>query len=264
MPELAEVEHVCRLLRREAAGHVITDVSVVEDSIVYGGVSPRTVSGRLKGRMLVDLHRRGKYFWMELDRRPWPLFHFGMTGWVDIYRAASERPRFLKLELVFDHGLHAGFRDARRLGRIKLLDDPAHEPPVNRLGFDPWHNPPALAEVYALLRRRKAPIKAVLLDQKVFAGIGNWLADEILFQARIDPRRRADMLSETDARAIHRVMKRVVRKAVEVDADDSRFPPGWLFHVRWGRKNAQTRDGHTIRYIEVGGRTTAWVPALQK
>jgi formamidopyrimidine-DNA glycosylase len=105
----------------------------------------------------------------------------------------------------------------------------------------------------------------LLLDQSFAAGIGNWMADEILYQARLDPRRRGHELSEAEARRIHAKMGAIVRKACAVDADKSRFPRGWLFHRRWGKvADARTAKGEPIEHLELGGRTTAWVPSVQK
>ena len=105
------------------------------------------------------------------------------------------------------------------------------------------------------------PIKALLLDQAFAAGVGNWIADEVLYQARIDPRRRADELSPVETRRLRAKLKSVVEMAVRVDADKSRFPRGWLFHRRWKRDpTATTLRGDRIEHLTIGGRTTAWVP----
>ena len=101
--------------------------------------------------------------------------------------------------------------------------------------------------------------------QSFAAGVGNWIADEVLYQARIDPRRRGTELSDTEARRIGTALRRIIHKACAVDADKARFPRGWLFHRRWGKQSdATTSEGHAIAHIELGGRTTAWVPAVQR
>jgi formamidopyrimidine-DNA glycosylase len=107
-------------------------------------------------------------------------------------------------------------------------------------------------------------IKSLLLDQGFAAGVGNWIADEVLYQAGIDPRRRADTLSAAEARRLRTKLVAVVRKAVAVDARKERFPRGWLFHRRWGRDpEALDAAGRPIEFLRIGGRTTAWVPAVQ-
>ena len=117
-----------------------------------------------------------------------------------------------------------------------------------------------------MLRERRAPIKAVLLDQSFAAGVGNWIADEVLYQARIAPSRRAHTLTAAEAAPRSaRACKSVVATAVAARSDHARFPRGWLFHHRWGRNaEARTASGERIRHITVGGRTTAWVPTVQR
>ena len=113
--------------------------------------------------------------------------------------------------------------------------------------------------------RRHAPIKAVLLDQSLFAGVGNWIADEVLFQAGIRPHRLARELSKAEVAAIRRVLHAIVARAVKADADSSKFPKGWLFHRRWDHRGEQAlADGSAIVRETIGGRTAAWVPKRQK
>jgi formamidopyrimidine-DNA glycosylase len=117
----------------------------------------------------------------------------------------------------------------------------------------------------AALGSRSAPIKAVLLDQSFAAGVGNWIADEVLFQARIDPRRQARSLSAGEVARLRSAIRHVVSTAVRRGSDSDRYPRTWLFHYRWGKDaNATTARGQTIRHDTIGGRTTAWVPAVQR
>ncbi len=265
MPELPEVETARGLAAHHLVGRRIVGVAVADDPIVYEAVSRPRVRRALMNRTVVGSGRRGKHLWLELDRRPWPVFHFGMTGSLRIYRAARDRPRFWKIELVTDDGTRLAMTNKRRLGRIRLRDDPASEPPISALGFDPMIDLPSAAVLGQRLGRRRAPIKAVLLDQSLFAGVGNWIADEVLFQARIDPRRLASELAPGEIRRLRTRLSAVVRKACDVGADDQRFPRTWLFHVRWGkRRGARTRGGDALAFDTIGGRTTAWVPAVQK
>ena len=122
MPELPEVETVRRRLEAALRGQRIRRVSVTRDPIVYEGVGPASFVEALEGRRIEHAHRKGKYLWLELDRRPWPIFHFGMTGWIHLDRQAEER-RFTRLVLETDKGLRAVFTDPRRFGRIRLSGD---------------------------------------------------------------------------------------------------------------------------------------------
>jgi formamidopyrimidine-DNA glycosylase len=174
-------------------------------------------------------------------------------------------PRFTKLHLVFDDGGELVVADARRLGRIRLRRDPAHEPPISLLGFDAHRALPPFPRFRELVRRRGAPLKALLLDQGFAAGVGNWIADEVLYQAGLDPRRLASSLTDVEIARMRGVLKRVMDISVRASNNSDCYPRGWLFHRRWGRNpRAVTISGERIRHITVGGRTTAWVPARQK
>jgi formamidopyrimidine-DNA glycosylase len=277
MPELPEVEYARKLAETTCVGRRIERVWCADDPIVFVGVAPATIRRKLRGRTVVGAHRHGKYMWLRLDAPPCVLFHFGMTGSLRVPAVAGMRlagapwaaadewpPRFAKLELSLDDGGRIAWANARRLGRVRLVDDPEAVPPVAELGFDALH-PPPLPELRCLLARRRAPIKAVLLDQSFAAGVGNWVADEVLYQARVDPRRRACELTAPESKRLLAALRSVLRKAVAVDADSDRFPRGWLFHARWGRDtDARAAGGHAIAFIEIAGRTTAWVPGVQR
>jgi formamidopyrimidine-DNA glycosylase len=278
VPELPEVEAARIALRRLAVGRRIVGVQCVNDPIVYEGLAPARFRRALRGRRVRAVHRQGKHLWLELDRRPWPCFHFGMTGGFHAPRRPGVRlvaygrrhpgqvwpPRFTRLVLTFHDGGQVAFADARRLGRIRLRVDPKREPPISLLGFDALRELPPLAEFAARLRQRAAPIKAVLLDQSFAAGVGNWIADEVLYQARIDPRRRARALSLDAVRRLRAKLRAVIATAVRNLNDSARYPRAWLFHSRWDGQGAVTARGETIRYLTIGGRTTAWIPAVQR
>jgi formamidopyrimidine-DNA glycosylase len=266
MPELPEVEAVRRRLEKALRRKRIVRASAAPDPIVYDLNEPRRLARALVGRRVQGAGRKGKHFWLVLDERPWPVFHFGMTGWFHI-DAPGRQPerRFERFSLEMDDGTRATFTDPRRFGRIRLVEDPEGEPPISRLGFDPLSGLPPVAAIAALLARRHAPIKAVLLDQCLFAGVGNWVADEVLFQAALRPDRPASGLTRAEVGALRRTILAVIRRAVAVDADDTRFPRSWLFHHRWGRDaEARTSRGECIVHHTIGGRTTAWVPGRQK
>jgi formamidopyrimidine-DNA glycosylase len=277
VPELPEVEAARLAVTRVAKGRRIVRVWCASDPIVFGGVAAARFRRILGGRRVLAVRRRGKHLWFELDRRPWPSFHFGMTGGFHTphegtvklvgsgeRRAQGWPPRFAKLRLVFDDGGELVLADARRLGRIRLRHDPPHEPPIGLLGFDALLELPPPRRFAALLRERNAPMKALMLDQSFAAGVGNWIADEVLYQARIDPRRRARSLSEAEARRVRTKIRSVIATSVRHLNDSDHYPPTWLFHHRWGKRAfATTARGERIRYDTIGGRTTAWVPAVQ-
>ncbi len=277
MPELPEVERGRCLAAAMAEGRKIDGVACAEDVIVFDGVTPAVFQRALKHKRVLAVHRRGKQLWFELDQSPHPLFHFGMTGAFHAPAAellqlksgpkAPQRdwpPRFTKIHLVFEDGGELVMTNARRLGRILLRDDPLHEPPLSKLGFDPLLDLPSPAVFSKLVRGRNAVIKSLLLDQRFSAGVGNWIADEVLYQAGIAPQRRASSLSDAEAKRLRAKLKAIVETAVEANVSDAAYPKRWLFHQRWGNQvDARTVGGDVIEHTTIGGRTTAWVPTVQ-
>jgi formamidopyrimidine-DNA glycosylase len=264
VPELPEVESFRKIADRVLVGRRIDKVWAAQDRIVISGVAPRTLAAKLKGRLVLGTDRRGKHAWLVLDRPPHPVFHFGMTGRFEELQPNAPRNRFVKLDLMTGDS-RLVYDNQRRLGRIRLVDNPLAEPPISNLGFDPLLDPISSRELVDRLVGRRGPIKALLLDQSFVAGVGNWIADDLLYASRIAPRRPAESLDTEEVKRLRSAMMRVIKKAVSVDADSDRFPKGWLFHVRWDKSvDAETRSGEKVAFDEVGGRTTAWVPSLQR
>ncbi|HEX9189112.1 MAG TPA: DNA-formamidopyrimidine glycosylase family protein, partial [Vicinamibacteria bacterium] len=120
MPERPEVETARRRAARVLRGRRIAAVAVARDPIVFERVAPARFAAALRGRRVLAVRRKGKHLWLELDRRPFPLFHFGMTGAFEIYGDEKPRPRFWKVEIATDAGERLAMTDPRRLGRIRL------------------------------------------------------------------------------------------------------------------------------------------------
>jgi formamidopyrimidine-DNA glycosylase len=265
MPELPEVESARRAVEKAVRGRRIVAVRAVPDPVIFGRTRPSALATALVGRRVLRLGRHGKHLWLELDGRPWLAVHFGMTGWLKALAPGEALPRSCKLEIDLTGGRRIVYTDPRRFGRVRLLQDPRAEPPISLLGPDPLSGLPPAPVLEAQLARRGAPIKAVLLDQSLFAGVGNWVADEVLYQARLSPHRPARSLSAAQVRTLRAAVLRVLRTAVAVDADSERFPRGWLFHHRWGRRaESRTAGGDSIVHETIGGRTAAWAPARQR
>ncbi|KDQ54892.1 hypothetical protein JAAARDRAFT_196275 [Jaapia argillacea MUCL 33604] len=289
MPELPDVEKAAELVRDTAQGHKIERVETVEDLIAFSGISHEEFANEIVGRKVTNVGRYGKVFYIELDGEGrFPVLHFGMTGMLQIkgqsptiYKEVPRKPsaqwppRFMKFILhirneTTNRVTELAFLDARRLGRIRLCADPLKEAPISGLGFDPILCMLPLEEFKKSVLKRSCPIKALLLDQSFSAGVGNWVADEILYHARVHPEERCNALSEEQLVAIHNWTEQVCRIAVEAKADEERFPENWLFKHRWGKGKKQkpslklpSGEFATINWITVGGRTSAYVAELQ-
>ncbi|KAM5578671.1 formamidopyrimidine-DNA glycosylase [Rosa sericea] len=276
MPELPEVEAARRAIEENCVGKKITKAIVADDSKVIDGVSRADFEASLLGKTIVSAHRKGKNMWLQLDSPPFPSFQFGMAGAVYIKGVAvtkykrsavkdtDEWPsKYSKVFVQLDDGLEFSFTDKRRFARVRLLEDPTSVPPISELGPDALLEPMTVDELLASLSKKKISIKALLLDQSFISGIGNWVADEVLYQARIHPEQSSATLSKECVGALHKSIKEVIEYAVQVDAASTHFPCEWLFHFRWGKRPGKI-NGKKINFITVGGRTSAFVPELQK
>jgi len=277
MPELPEVETVRRILSRVLEGRRIVAAEFPPDPIVQSKLPEGSLHELVVGARVERVGRKGKFWWLELDRSPWVFGHLGMAGWIrelgqDSIRLREHgnapfddengRPRFLKMLLEAEGGGRVAMTDGRRLARLWIGNDPASALP--KLGPDMLLQPWTVGDLAAKLKGRSAPIKALLLDQTLFCGVGNWIADEVLYQAGIAPHRQAGEISGEELSRLLTSLSEILQLAVEVGANSDQYPNSWLFHARWGgAKGQDTLEGASIQRQTVGGRTTAWVPTRQ-
>mmetsp|Transcript_4745 Transcript_4745/g.10390 ORF Transcript_4745/g.10390 Transcript_4745/m.10390 type:complete len:335 (+) Transcript_4745:38-1042(+) len=280
MPELPEVEAMRHLVEKHCGGRTITKVIAADDSKVFAdGCSPKMVTA-LTNRKLVGAVRKGKWLLLEFQSENLKCtvaLHCGMTGSLVVRGVPAFQykefvvhdevwpPRFCKLELEFG-GVSLAFTDPRRFGRIHLVDDPGAFAPVVALGWDMLTAPPTLEQFSQGLAKRSGPIKGVLLDQSFTAGVGNYIADEGLYQARLHPAHPANQLTPEQQSTLLKQLVHVIATASAVGADAGRFPSDWLFHFRWAKRAQEAKDacGHVISFETVAGRTSAVVTAMQK
>ncbi len=255
MPELPDVEDRRRRFREHAAGRRILRVVALEPSILRNA-SPRELDRALRGRRFEEPERHGKWLLCPAEG-PALLLHFGMTG--DLVWSGDEPGRHRHDRLVLElEGGEIRFRDARRLGGVWLARDERElETLVGRLGPDALRvGPRAFAE---RLSGRRGGVKAVLMDQRFVAGVGNLVADEALWQARIHPRRRVEDLDARARAELHRALRRVLRSWV---AGGGRGP-AWLLPVRGEPRARCPRCGTPLERTTAAGRTTYLCPTCQ-
>ncbi len=294
MPEIAEVARIVHYIRKHLVGKTLSKVIAADDANVYGkvGTSGAEFQKALTGKKIVGAGQQGKYFWIVMDKPPHPLMHFGMTGWLKIksedtyyYRKKEGEededeedwpPRFWKFHLATkeEPRVEAAFVDSRRFARIRLLNCKADEirkiTPLKENGPDPVADKDSVTVdwLLELCRRKKIPIKALLLDQANISGIGNWVGDEIMYHAKMHPEQYSNTLSEEQITQLHESIHYICGTAVDLLADSDRYPEDWLFKHRWGKgkKDAPKSlpSGEKITFLTVGGRTSAVVPSVQK
>ncbi|OZJ06661.1 hypothetical protein BZG36_00330 [Bifiguratus adelaidae] len=281
MPELPEVERARKYCEEYLVDKKITHVDTKEDTLVFSDITHDAFAKSILHKTITGTKRWGKYFVILFDQGPHIVAHFGMSGNIQFegiktsqYKRQPESnewpPKYYKFIMTCegDQQVKMAFCDTRRLGRVRLVQDPMNEAPIKQLGFDPILSLPTLADFIPLVQKRSMPVKALLLDQNFSAGVGNWVADEILFHARIHPAQVAAYLDEEECKRLHDCMKMVCEMAVAVNAEADQFPSDWLFKYRWGKGKGEGQgvmpNGNKIKYETVGGRTSAFVPELQK
>jgi len=259
VPELPEVETYRRFFAEHAAGRMVRAVDVADPAIVRNA-PPGALDRALRGRRFGEPRRHGKWLLCPVDG-PVLLVHFGMTGDLVWSGAEPERHRHDRLVLVFDHG-ELRYRNMRKLGGVWLAHDEAElKDLIGDLGPDALDV--AREEFLDRLSRRRGGVKAALMDQRFVAGVGNLIVDEVLWQARIHPRRRMEDLDAASRARLFRTMKRVLRIAVdEFDYLESRT--GWLNHVRGEPDGRCPRCRTPLLRVTVAGRTTYLCPSCQR
>lgn len=263
MPELAEVE----FFRRRwdvGIGKPITRVHVNAKKRVARGVEAPAMQKALMRAKFLKSEGHGKRMLFRFSGDAWLGLHLGMTGALSV-ESGDFKPAKHDHLVLFQKERALVFNDPRQFGRIQFHK--GKEAPAWWSDLPPQPHEAEFKRAFVeefLARRKKVPVKAALLMQEAFAGIGNWMADEILWRARILPRRRVESLSAKEVAEVWKQTRWVSREAIKhVAPAHADLPKGWLFNERWGKRGVCPRDGTALKRAEVGGRTTAWCPKCQ-
>jgi formamidopyrimidine-DNA glycosylase len=273
MPELPEVETVVRGLRGVLPGRQIVGVRLGKTDFID---DPTALEKHLPGTRISAVRRHGKFVSLELvpatqnSDRLCLLIHLGMTGQLVAGARGSPVLPHTHAFLELDDGRELRYTDIRRFGRIALLPESQCETILGPLGLDPLEV--REEDFRARLAGRRARIKALLLDQRVFRGMGNIYTDESLWRARIHPARLAANLDPESFRRLNRAVRVVLKEAIEargssisdyVDADGRRgeFQLRHRVYQREGKKCY--RCGAAIRRVVVAGRSSYFCPRCQ-
>jgi formamidopyrimidine-DNA glycosylase len=276
MPELPEVETVRRQLADALVGRTVERVTLRRADIVRGA-APRRFCATLRGRTIEALDRRGKALIVRLSDDVVLLVHLGMTGRFCLMPKGAPLAEHTHMIAQISGGLRLIFCDPRRFGHLELTraDALAESETLRHVGIDvlaPEFTADALAEALA---GRKAPIKAALLDQRRFAGIGNIYACEALFRARIHPTTPCGALTRAQVQALYRALRAVMRESIAAEGTTiadyvtGRGVPGGFQH----RLRVYGREGErcptrgcpgTIARIVQSNRSTFYCPVCQR
>jgi formamidopyrimidine-DNA glycosylase len=266
MPELPEVETIKNELAPHIIGREIAGISLRWEGMVRWPAVEGFCS-RVVGQRITGLTRRGKYLFFSLSGGEMLVMHMKMTG--SLLLDPSD-DRFTRAIFHLDNGRAMHFWDPRKFGVMWLAGDDSAV--AAKLGPEPLEDGFTAGALTRLLRNRKAPIKAVLLDQSVIAGIGNMYSDEALFEAKIHPLRTARGLSGGEIRRLHRAIRRVLLRALGKGGASVRNyirpdgRPGTAhdeFRVAHGVGKKCPRCGTPIERIVVRNRGTYFCPKCQ-
>lgn len=263
MPELAEVEFY-RKQWNCGVGKKIVAVHVNAKKRIFRGIDPELFKETLSGATLLESRAHGKQMLFRFSKNGWIGIHLGMTGKLRA-EAANFSPGKHDHLVLFQSKQALVFSDPRLFGRVQFHAGPNEPAWWTKLAPGLLSEEFTLAELQKFLqRRRKAPIKAVLLMQERFPGVGNWMADEILWRAKIHPKTPAGELDEQESAAFFREIRFVCREALRIIGKDFSDPPkSWLFLHRWEKGGNCPRCQTPLRHATIGGRTTCWCPKCQ-
>lgn len=264
MPELAEVFYYAKQWDA-GKGKGIREVELHAKTRVFRGCDPRAVEEGLTGARLTASFTHGKQMLFQFSKGQWLTIHLGMTGELEAKPEPHEPTRHDHLVLHTRRSALV-FSDPRQFGSVQ--HHVGKQPPPAWLALPPQpmdagFTVARLREV--LERHQRTPLKALLLDQRWFPGIGNWMADEILWQRKLPPQVMSGVLEASEVRALHRSIRKVCRVALETIGGNWDDPPlDWLFRYRWEEGHCCPRCEAELVRDTVRGRTACWCPVCQR
>jgi formamidopyrimidine-DNA glycosylase len=276
VPELPEVETIRRQLAERLPGRTISRAAVA-DPLLVSPEDPVAFAAQVEGRRVEAVGRRGKYLLVELDSGDTLAMHLRMTGRLHWRPPGGDggEERFLRARLHLDDGSTVTFGDMRRFGRAWIVPATIADREgywAGRVGIEPLSPRFTGRVLAALLEGRRGPVKAVLLNQALVAGLGNMYVDEALFQARIHPERPGGTLDDDEIRRLHRAIRDRLAAAVEAggasidsyrDGLGQRGSMQDLLRVHLHEGAPCPRCRTAIRKTRVAQRGTDWCPACQ-
>ena len=268
MPELPEVETIKNELSPHIIGQKFTSVTVYDARAVLQP-SVEEFCQKVPGKKVKSIERRGKYLIFHLSSGQALIIHLRMSG--ALLLNPEQQDKYARVAFQLDSGSQLVFTDRRRLGVIWLVDD--ERAIVGKLGPEPLSLEFTDETLANRLQKHRAPIKAVLLDQHIIAGIGNMYADEALFAARIHPLREANGLSAQEIRNLYESIRGVLCAAVSskgASVDTYKRPDGELgtaqfnFSVAHRRGESCPTCGTPIQRLAIRNRGSYFCPQCQK
>jgi formamidopyrimidine-DNA glycosylase len=276
MPELPEVEHVVRALRRAIVGRQIVASQIKLPKLITP-LKPAQFNRKIKGVRIEAINRRGKYILIELDSDHILAVHLRMTGKFLYLNAEDDVPKHSHAIFYLDNERRLVFRDQRQFGVMKLVARPrlAKTKGIRELAPEPLSDDFSPAYLREITARSRRSLKTLMLDQTKVLGLGNIYAAEALFRAGINPFKIAAQLSSPRVERLHQAIREVLTDAI-TDSSTSRinlehpngFSYGETFERFWQVYEREgepcVKCGASIRRLTHGGRSTYWCPRCQR
>ena len=276
MPELPEVEHVVRALRRAVLGRQIVAVEIRLAKLI-SPTSTSIFNRKLKNARIESIGRRGKYILIELDSNRVLAVHLRMTGQFRVLTPDDPLPPHAHAIFYLDDERRLVFRDQRQFGVMKLVarSQLSKTKGIKELAPEPFSDDFSVAYLKETFARSRRTLKTLLLDQTRVLGLGNIYAAEALFRARINPFKIASELSPRRVERLHQAIRDVLRAAVSGNSArriNLENPDGFSYGEAFGKVwQVYEREGEPcfkcgtpIRRLTHAGRSTYWCPNCQK
>lgn len=264
MPELAEVEYFRR--RWDVGlGRKVSQVLLNPKARVGRGLVGKTLAKALVGAKLMGSFAAAKQMAFQFSKGAWLGIHLGMSGRMEAGGADRDPTPYDHFKLIMTGGQELAFIDPRQFGRVLFWPGPGRPPWWEKIAPAILSAEFTIGVVEVFLRRRaRTSIKAVLLMQERFPGIGNWMADEVLWRAGFHPMAKAGAFGPRAVKKLHKTLREVCTDAMQVIGTDWSDPPdAWLFNHRWKDGGRCPRSRQPLHREDVGGRTTCWSPTRQ-
>ncbi len=267
MPELPEVETVCRQLAVSAVPLKITKIDILDPRIVKGVAIEALVRG-LKGKTIQSVVRRGKLIILELSSRGFLVIHLRISGWIVQDDTVD---RYARLCLHAAGAEMIQFCDSRVLGEVRLVRTLDEVSLIRRMGPEPLEV--SAKEFMNIFQTRSGKIKPLLMDQSLLAGIGNIYAQEALFRAGIHPERRADSLNQKELKNLRRCLRSILTRSIkkcgttartyrQTDGSGGEYVRHLCVYQRRGQRCRRCK--RKIVKTVIGGRGTCFCPGCQR
>ena len=258
MPELSEVETFKEYIDKTSLNQVVNDVKIRDERILK--VSKVLFIKALKNKKFEETIRHGKYLLIKLENQ-FLIMHFGMTGDLEYFEQAIDEPKYTKVLFVFTNGHFLSYISQRLFGHLDLTTSIEDFLDKKKLGPDAYKM--SYEDFKKTLVKRTAIMKSALLNQSIFAGIGNIYSDEILFQSKLNPKRKINTLDENELKELFQNIKKVLQYGIDFKGELENYSKDLIIPHR-SKDGECPKCTNKLERYEISGRHGFFCPKCQK